>query len=92
MGAGVVAASVSACAAAGAAAGSFAGAAGVATSVLPRTAAGLRRTVRTLEWTAGVAAVAFTLADVASLMVTRSPVERNRTRSTSSAMVQPVVD
>ncbi|CAM9721580.1 unnamed protein product [Sphacelaria rigidula] len=92
VGAGVVAASVSACAAAGAAAGSFAGAAGAATAMVPRGVRGVQRTVQVLEWTAGAAALAFTLADFASMVVTRSPVERNRIRNSSRSIVPVTVD
>lgn len=92
VGAGVVAAGVSACAAAGAAAGSFAGAAGAATAMVPRGVRGVQKTVQVLEWTAGAAALAFTLADMASMVVTRSPVERNRIQSSSRSIVPVTVD
>lgn len=95
VGAGVVAASVSACAAAGAAAGSFVGATSAATAMIPRSVRGIQRTIQVLEWTAGTAAVVFTLADMVSLVVTRSPTERNRIRtsdSSLSAMVSPALD
>lgn len=68
VGAGVVAASVSAVAAAS----TFSSAAGIATATMvPRGVKTFRRTFQALEWTAGAAALAFTLADVISLAVTR---------------------